>query len=289
MNVLIIGATGMLGRPVARRLVTEGFHVRAMVRDVDCARPMLPPECELLKGDLRDAPSLEAAMRGADAVYLNLAAPMKARAPAFEPELHGTQAVIDAARRTSVKRLVRLSAMGVETAASQWWAAEHKARADRAVMESGIAYTILRPTWLMESLATTVFGRLLLLFDVQGSLRWLAGDDLARQVAAALRSDAAINEVYHPQGPELLTMRDAAVRFARAWVGLRIVRVPMWPMRMSAMVNGRAAYLGALLNMTVDHFSRIDQQLLPTNLPPATMTIEDYVRYMRETGDRPRK
>ena len=288
MKVLFVGATGMLGRPVARRLVTDGFHVRAMVREVDRARRLLPSDCELVTGDLRDAASLEPAMRGMDAVYINLAAPMKARPPNWEPELHGTQAIIEAAKRTSVKRVLRISAMGVDDAANQWWAADHKARADAGLMGSGLAWTILRPTWLMESLATMVLGRFLLTISLPGSLRWLAGDDLARQLAAALRSGAAIDKVYHPQGPELLTLRQASARFA-ATSGLRMLCLPMWPMRLGSMVNGRAAYLTALLKMTVNHFSRIDQRLLPTDLPSARMRIEDYVRYMRESGDRPRK
>jgi uncharacterized protein YbjT (DUF2867 family) len=286
--VLIIGATGMLGRPVARRLISEGFRVRAMVRDVDRARQLLPPDCELVKGDLRDAESLDAAMRGVNSVHINLSPPMRSRPPEWDPELHGTQAIIDAARSSGVKRLVRISAMGVDEASSEWWVADHKARADRALMDSGIAYTIVRPTWLMESLATMTLGRRVMWFNLPGSLRWLAGDDLARQVAAALGSDESANRIYHPQGPELLTLRDAAARFAAA-CGIKTLRVPMWPIRTGALFNGRMSYLNSLMEMTVRHFSRIDQQAITTDLPAATMTVEGYAQYMKETGDRPKK
>jgi uncharacterized protein YbjT (DUF2867 family) len=289
MRVLIIGATGMLGRPVARRLLADGLEVRAMVRDVARARKALPSGCEFVRGDLRDAAVLDMAFRGMDAVYLNLAAPMKSRAPKYEPELHGTQAAIDAARRAGVKRMLRISAMGVDEAAASWWAADHKARADRALIDRGLVWTIFRPTWLTESLATMVFGRVLMLFDIAAPLRWLAGDDLARQVSASVQSSLAVNTITYPQGPELVTMRDAGKRFAVAWGGLRVLRFPLWPLEFGAMVNGRAAYLHRLLRMTVEHFTRIDQQEIPTMLPAATMTIEDYVTYMRESGDRPRK
>ena len=72
---LLVGATGMLGRPVARRLVKEGLRVRAMVRDRDRAKAVLPPECELAAGDVLDKASLTDAMADVDAVYINLAAP----------------------------------------------------------------------------------------------------------------------------------------------------------------------------------------------------------------------
>ena len=78
-KVLVVGATGMLGRPVVRRLVEEPCAVRALVRDPKRAGPLLPEACELVAGDLRDARSLERALAGVDAVYVNLAAPRSPR------------------------------------------------------------------------------------------------------------------------------------------------------------------------------------------------------------------
>ncbi len=292
MHVLIIGATGMLGRPVARQLTADGFQVRALVRNPEAARKILPTGVELHSGDLRDSQSLLAALRGVDAVYLNLAAPMRRSAPKWDPELDGARAVVEAARQAGVKRLLRISALGVEEAVDRWWSAKHKYLADHAVMESSLNWTVFRPTWLMESLATLKLpGPFIMSLNIgDAPLRWIAGEDFARQVSAAIAAPASYGRTYVPQGPELLTIGQAVRRFARAWPRkLFVVRAPMPVMRLGSLVSGKAHYLTSLLRMTRDEFSRLDQQAFPTDLPQARMTVEQYVESIRRTGDMPRK
>ena len=48
-------------------------------------------------------------------------------------------------------------------------------------------------------------------------------------------------------------------------------------------------YLAHLMDLTIHHIARIDLQAIATDLPAARMRIEDYVAYLRETGDEPRK
>ena len=94
--MVMIGATGMLGRPVARRLVLEQRPVRALVRDPQRARTLLPEACELVKGDVRDQSTLHAAIEGSHAVYINLSEPFSRRKRDTEHE--GTRAIARAAR-----------------------------------------------------------------------------------------------------------------------------------------------------------------------------------------------
>lgn len=295
-RVLVVGATGMLGRPVVRRLIEEGFSIRALARDVDRAKSMLPASCEIVRGDVRDDQRLLAAIDGCEAAYVNLAEPMVKRRPAWDVEVEGTRAVIAACRSVGVRRIVRISAMGVDDAAAEanpWWAAVSKSDADRAITDSDLDWTIFRPTWFIESLCTMrVAGGFMICPDLPRSpLRWIAGDDYARQVAAALRSTAAIHKVLQPQGPELLTIRQALRRFCSSWrrQRLRIIPASILLMRGGKPFSGQAHYLVSLLDMTRDHFSRIDREAIATDLPAATMTIEDYARYVERTGDWPSK
>jgi uncharacterized protein YbjT (DUF2867 family) len=71
MRVAIIGATGMLGRPVTHELTEAGFNVRIIARDVNRTR-LLFPENDVVPGDLRNRDSLLTALIGVDVVYLNL-------------------------------------------------------------------------------------------------------------------------------------------------------------------------------------------------------------------------
>jgi uncharacterized protein YbjT (DUF2867 family) len=291
--ILVIGGTGMLGRPVVRRLLEDGLSVRVIARDVARAKALLANACEIVRGDVRDDARLLDALEGCDAVYINLSEPMTSRPPAWDIEMEGTRATVAACRASGVRRVMRLSAMGVDDAAAQWWAARSKRDADRSLMESDLDWTVFRPTWLMESLCTLrAAGRVMLCPDLPRSpLRWLAGDDLGRMVSAALRSDRAIGQVYQPQGRESLTIAQALRRFVAAWrkQRLRIVPTPLWSMRLGARFSGKAHYLVSLMDMTRDHFARIDREAVASDLPLATMTIEDYAGYVERTGDWPRK
>lgn len=69
MTVLLTGATGTVGSALATRLVADGRPVRALVRDLDRAGRLLPDGIELVRGDIVDAPSVEAAVDGCDTVF----------------------------------------------------------------------------------------------------------------------------------------------------------------------------------------------------------------------------
>jgi len=57
-RILILGATGLLGEPVAHQLKTDGFLVRVLARDVEKASQRLDHKSEIVQGDVTDIPSL---------------------------------------------------------------------------------------------------------------------------------------------------------------------------------------------------------------------------------------
>ena len=289
-RTLLVGATGMLGRPVARRLVKEGFAVRAMVRDRDRARAVLPPECELVAGDVLDEPSLADALAGVNAVYVNLAAPRSRRRRDVERE--GVPKIIEAARAAGVEHLLKISFMGVPAAVDLWWQVMHKAESEQAIVDSGIDHTIFQPTWFLESLVLfRIPGRLVLPRVPSAPVWWNAGDDFARQVAAALTVDTARNRCYVVQGPEPLSFQEAAQRLAAAWRGgpLKVSSIPSWVVAAMAPLVADARYLLDLLRVTFETNTSFEARQTWDDLGRPTMTVEDYARYLDETGDVPRK
>lgn len=68
-KVLLTGATGLLGNAIARALIADGRTVRALVRSREKAAAIVPNECELVAGDVTDAESVDAAVRGCDVIY----------------------------------------------------------------------------------------------------------------------------------------------------------------------------------------------------------------------------
>jgi len=57
-RILFIGGHGMLGRPIVRRLINEGFEIRSMARDRTRAGRLLPPKVEIVEGDLKIVDSI---------------------------------------------------------------------------------------------------------------------------------------------------------------------------------------------------------------------------------------
>lgn len=112
MSTLVTGASGFVGNHVTRQLVSAGHSVRAMVRPGSRRDGLaeLPVEC--VEGDLRDALSLDRAMKGIRCVF-HVAADYRlwARHPEeiYENNVGGTRRLFDAAERAGVRRVVYTS------------------------------------------------------------------------------------------------------------------------------------------------------------------------------------
>ena len=81
-RILIIGATGNVGRQVLSQLPATGVRIRALVRNPQAAG--LPPHVDVLQGDLTIPESLDACLDGIDTVFLVWTAPPATVAPALE-------------------------------------------------------------------------------------------------------------------------------------------------------------------------------------------------------------
>jgi len=107
MKILVTGATGKVGRRLARRLAATGNDVRALVRDPERARSLGEGPIELATGDLLDVDSLSAAVAGVDAV-VHCAAFFRGATPQQAHEVNdlGTRHLATQARDAGVKRFV---------------------------------------------------------------------------------------------------------------------------------------------------------------------------------------
>ena len=113
-SVLVTGATGQIGGALAHALRQRGDRVRCLVRDADRARRLLGAGFELAAGDLGSDASLDAALRGADAVchLAGRASYWPARAAEMrEVNVHGTARLLDACARSGVTTLLHTSSI----------------------------------------------------------------------------------------------------------------------------------------------------------------------------------
>lgn len=115
-DVLVTGATGTVGHPIAERLVAGGHRVRALVRSPERAREILPAGVEALRGDVADAGSVAAAVNGCEVVYHAAGLPEQWRldpADFARVNVEGTRNLVDAALAAGVGRFVYTSTIDV--------------------------------------------------------------------------------------------------------------------------------------------------------------------------------
>jgi uncharacterized protein YbjT (DUF2867 family) len=227
--ILVVGATGMLGKPVADQLHAAGFTVRVLARSPEKARRLFPEGIKIVQGDVMDQASLARALDGCAGVHINLKG--GPNASDYERVEHqGTRAVAEAARAAGVRQLTYLSGytIGPHTATSPESLA--KWRAEQAIRASGVPFAIFRATWFMESLPLFVQGRFAMLIGRQPHrLRWLAAADYGRMVARSYQTPAALGRELYVYGPEPLTMREALQRYRDlATPGITILSLPAW-------------------------------------------------------------
>src|SRR5579862_3879841 len=114
MKAFVTGATGFLGSHVARALADQGAELRVLVRATSNLRNLEGLKAETASGDLRDANSLEKAIAGCDTVF-HVAADYRlwVRDPAemYRSNVEGTRAVLEAARKNGVRRVVYTSSV----------------------------------------------------------------------------------------------------------------------------------------------------------------------------------
>ncbi|WP_018296856.1 SDR family oxidoreductase [Corynebacterium lubricantis] len=149
MKVLVIGATGSIGRHVVSQAIAAGHDTRALVRDQRRGESMLPAAAELVVGDGNDPAAIEQVVDGIDAIVFTHGS-HGATGAAEEIDYGLVHSALTALKGRTV-RISLMTSIGVtvhdgphnrSTQAHDW-----KRRSERLVRVSGNPYTIVRPGW----------------------------------------------------------------------------------------------------------------------------------------------
>jgi uncharacterized protein YbjT (DUF2867 family) len=175
-TVLVTGATGNQGGATARHLLAGGWRVRALVRDdtTPAAAELATAGVELVRGDLDDRASIDAAARDAYGIY--------SVQSANDNEITQGKNVADAAKAANVRHLVYSSVGGVESQnrfyVEHGWGPIDKWQIEQHIRDLGVPATILRPAGFMEDFISPAR------FYQNGSLNVPWHDDLVMQLIA---------------------------------------------------------------------------------------------------------
>lgn len=151
MNILIVGATGTLGRQVARRALDEGYKVRCLVRSPKKAAFLKEWGAELAPGNLCQPQSLQSALEGVDAVIDAATAKATDNLSMKQVDWDGKVALIQAAKAAGVERYIFFSILDAEKY-SNVPLMEIKRCTELFLSEAGMNYTILRLSGFMQGL-----------------------------------------------------------------------------------------------------------------------------------------
>lgn len=151
MTLLVVGATGTLGRQVARRALDEGYQVRCLVRSFKRAAFLKEWGAELVRGNLCDPETLPAAFDGVTAVIDAATARATDSLSIKEVDWDGKLALMEAAKNAGVERYIFFSILDAQKY-PEVPLMEIKRCNEAALAESGLNYTILRLAGFMQGL-----------------------------------------------------------------------------------------------------------------------------------------
>src|SRR5213080_503611 len=219
-SVLVTGATGTIGRDVAKRLSEMGASVRAGVRDQAKARKQFGSDIALAPFDFENEKTFSKALEGVEKVFL--------LPPLLPNQLELMNGFVDAAKRAGVRHIVKLSAIGIDDetrpAAVKW----HRAN-EQHIRESGLEFTFLRPNSFMQNFFTYFPPRngAIYLPWGNGTASFVDTRDIASVAAKVLTSNGHEGKIYTLTGPATLGIAEVArILSEAAGSELKYVDVP---------------------------------------------------------------
>jgi NADH dehydrogenase len=237
--ILVAGGTGFLGRAIVSALRRDGHQVRVLSRHAGRNPWVQDRGVSMVEGDVREAATLADAMTGCGTVVMAVQFPghpvevPKKGLTYDEFDRKGTENLVAAAKKAGVTRLVYMSGVGAGQGKTEEWFVA-KDRAEAAVVNSGIEYTIVRPSWVYgpRDRSLNQFARLARLLPFvpmpgpgTAKVAPVHVDDVATAVALAIATPAAANQVIEIGGPQLLSFKQI-VRVLLQVMGRRRLVLP---------------------------------------------------------------
>ncbi|MEO6212143.1 MAG: SDR family oxidoreductase [Vicinamibacterales bacterium] len=230
--ILVVGSTGTVGQQVVQLLVARGHRVRALVRTGSNRAKVEPLEkagIMLFAGDLKDAASIRAACAGVETVVSTASASIsRGEGDTIQSvDRDGQLGLVDAAKDAGVRHFIYVSFSGNIDA--PFPLRDAKRAVERRLEQSGMAFTVLRPSFFMDVWLSPHAG-----FDpVGGQVRiygtgdalvsMICASDVAAYAAACVGNPAVLNQVIELGGPEPVTC-NAVVRLFETALGRSVER-----------------------------------------------------------------
>jgi uncharacterized protein YbjT (DUF2867 family) len=207
--ILVTGATGTIGKATVAALKATGTPFKVGLRSPDKAKAL---GVDAVSFNWDDPSTYVPAMKGAERVFLLTGATEKA---------HGyTLLAVAAAKRAGVKHLVRVSVIGANVEPGIALGRQHRA-CERELEQSGLAWTMLRPTFFMQNFfnfygVTRENGGTVYLANGSGQVSWVDARDVGAVAAQVLTGKGHEGKAYDLTGGEALSTAQACEQLSAA-------------------------------------------------------------------------
>lgn len=150
MRAFVAGATGQTGRHIVRQLIDKNVSVRALVRNLEQATEILPPEAELIVGDILKPETIVDALNDCNVLLCATgASPSLDPTGPFQVDYQGTKNLVDLAKEKEIEHFVLVSSLCVSKFFHPlnlfWLVLYWKKQAEEYLQQSSLTYTIVRP------------------------------------------------------------------------------------------------------------------------------------------------
>lgn len=272
-RILVVGASGLLGGMVTRKLVTAGVPVRALSRDPARLATLAANGVEVVQGDLTVPDSLTTACAGIAQVFSTANSFMGKRSTSpTRIDVPGYRSLVGAARAAGVRRLVHTSAYGItRDSAVDYFRV--KAEIDEVIRHAGMPFVLLKPSAFLDvwagMLATEALaGRPVRIFGKGETLaNYIAADDVAEFALRILGRPEVVGESIEVGGPSTISQNELVALYeahlgrpvSRRQLPLAVLRLGSRLLRPFDELTARFMALGAWsaeADRRLDHWGR---------------------------------
>ncbi|PKK84935.1 MAG: NAD-dependent dehydratase [candidate division Zixibacteria bacterium HGW-Zixibacteria-1] len=245
MKIAVTGASGFIGRNLVAELSGRGHSLRLLSHRRQPAADS-GHSVEIVEANVHDSDSLSEAFKNIEVVYHLVGIIAETRRLTFDKTVvEGTYNVVSACREQGVKRLIYLSAAGASADARSKYH-QSKWKAEEAVRNSGLDYTIFRPSVVFGEgdgfvgMLVGMIGRFPLI-PVIGNGRYelqpVYINDLTKVMSDTLENRQTVNRIFEIGGPEVLEYRQIITILKRVLNKRRgSLYLPLWLMKINAAI-----------------------------------------------------
>jgi uncharacterized protein YbjT (DUF2867 family) len=242
--IFIAGATGFVGGHLVQDLLAKDFKLKCLVRSDKAAEALSSRGMEVVRGDITDPGSLRGVLQSED-IVIHLVGIIEEKGKATFQTVHvdGTANLVAEAKKTGIRHFFYQSALGAD---GDSWSGylRTKAEAEQIVMQSGLSYTIFRPSLIIgpwdgftKKMAEMIRSSPVLPIPGEGGSKFqpVYIRDWIQCLEMVLDEPEKFRSTYDIGGPEQLSYREIVETLAAAMGRSKpALRIPMGLMKISA-------------------------------------------------------